>query len=170
MLRVFCAFILLLTSAPSQAADVIQQYINNAQIVGEGRLKFFAWDVYDATLFAENGTWNPEQPFALRLSYLRDIDAKKIVDQSIKEIRKQGFNDEIRLASWHSQMSDIFPMVSDGTELIGIMKDDNHSVFYNGEIYLGVIKDPEFSHYFFNIWLGEETSVADLRQNLIGQR
>lgn len=160
--------VFILISSPSWAIEILDKYIQKPKIVGQGRLSFLAWDIYDATLFAEQGEWKEQKSFALELSYLRDIEGKKIASKSIDEIRSQGLNDEIKLAAWYSQMVDIFPNVSDGTNLIGICDYNNHAIFYNGNEYLGAINDPEFSKYFFDIWMGEGTSEPQLRSALLG--
>ncbi len=148
--------------------DNIVSYVPEAKRVGGGRLSFLFWDVYDITLYAPKGSWQQDKPFAIELSYLMDIEARKIADRSIEEMRKQGIKDEIKLATWHNQISKIFPDVSEGIKLVGICTKNGESIFMrDGEI-IGRISDEEFSEAFFNIWLGEKTSAPDLRSQLLG--
>ena len=79
---------------PAHANKRITSYVPSAQKVGEGRLTYLFWDVYDATLYAPEGSWKEGKPFALKLSYLRAIEGKQIADRSAEEIRNQGINDE----------------------------------------------------------------------------
>jgi len=156
-------------SMPVFANSVVENYIPNAQKVGEGRLTYLVWDVYDATLFAPNGNWQSEKPYALKLSYLRDISGKDIADTSAQKIRKQGFSDEIKLATWHAQMKDIFPDVTQGTEIVGVLTRDGLTKFYKDGQNIGAINDRDFGDLFFKIWLGEDTAIPSLRKQLLGQ-
>jgi hypothetical protein len=158
-----------LGALPAYALDQMVSYVPNAEKVGEGRLSYMIWDVYDATLYAPDGSWRSDQPFALQLSYLRDIAGKKIADRSVEEMRVQGFTDEVRLADWHTQMRSIFPDVSEGFILTGIFISSGETIFYENNREIGRIKDPEFGHQFFNIWLSPRTSAPDLRRKLLGQ-
>lgn len=142
--------------------------IPNAELVGEGRLKFLFWSVFDASLYAPSGVWSEDKPFALSLSYLRDLEGKSIVGASIDEMRMQGMTDEATIERWGKAMAKIFLDVDDQTTLTGIVNEDGHALFYrNGKI-AGIIRDAEFSRRFFNIWLGEKTSEPKLRAQLIG--
>jgi len=169
MLKIFAALFLMIISTPVFANPVVENYIPNAQKVGEGRLTYLVWDVYDATLFAPNGTWNNDKPFALKLSYLRDISGQDIADTSAQKIRKQGFSDEIKLATWHAQMRDIFTDVKGGTEIIGVQTQNGDTKFYRDGQNIGAINDSDFGDVFFKIWLGENTSIPSLRKKLLGQ-
>ena len=160
--------VIFMMPAVSQA-DSFQSYVPEAQKVGEGRLTYLFWDVYDAELYAPKGSLSLDKPFALKLSYLRPIPGKKIADRSIEEMRAQGVEDEIKLATWHEQMNRIFPDVDQGVDLTGVYTSKGETVFYQGSTVIGKIKDKEFSRAFFDIWLSEQTSAPDLRKKLLGQ-
>lgn len=157
-----------LSAVPTYAIDHLRTYVPGAQKVGEGRLTYLLWDVYDAALYAPRGKWSHDKPFALRLSYLRPIKGKKIADRSAEEIRGQGFTDEIKIAAWHAQMKKIFPDVNEGVSLTGVYTQMGETVFYRNNTEIGRIKDPEFSKVFFDIWLNEKTTAPDLRRKLLG--
>lgn len=167
MVRTACVLVLL-GITPAYALDHIQSYVPEAQKVGQGRLTYLFWDVYDATLYAPEGAWNDRKPFALQLSYLRTLNGKKIADRSAEEIRGQGFKDEVKLATWHAQMRKIFPDVDEGVNLTGVYTESGETIFYRDNFEIGRIKDPEFSKAFFGIWLDEKTSAPDLRRKLLG--
>ncbi|MFN3700970.1 MAG: chalcone isomerase family protein [Alphaproteobacteria bacterium] len=167
IVRIACA-LAMLGIAPVYASEYIGLHVPNAQPVGEGRLRVFFMDVYDATLFAPNGQFKGDEPFAIRLNYLRNITSQQISDRSAEEIRNQGFRNEVKLASWHSKMRRIFPDVKNGTVLTGIYTKEGVSIFYLDGKESGRITDPDFGIYFFNIWLGENTSAPTLRRRLLG--
>ena len=151
------------------AADYIRSEMPSVKRVGEGRLTYMFWDVYDAVLYAPDGQWSQNKPYALHLSYLRDIKGEKIADRSVKEMRAQGFSDEVKLAMWHAQMEEIFPDVREGDALTGLRTREGHTVFFQDGTEIGRIKDPEFSKRFFDIWLHENTSAPELRLKLLGR-
>lgn len=168
MRKIFAFFMSsLLFCSPAIAFDV-KQHLPSAQKIGEGRLTYLLWDVYDARLYAPEGEWDRQRPFALTLHYLRNLEGDAIADRSVEEIRKQGYDDEIRLAAWHSQMRDIFPDVTDGTELTGLYTPGEATQFYENGKWIGSVKDAEFGVHFFNIWLSEKTTEPELRRHLLG--
>lgn len=165
------SFVLSLALASPAFADLrtARLQIPDAELVGKGRLKYLFWSVFDAALYAPGGVWSEEKPFALSLSYLRDLDGESIVEASIDEMRAQGMGDEAVLERWRQEMASIFLDVDDQTTLTGVADESGHALFYRNGEPVGVIRDPEFSRRFFNIWLGEKTSEPELRTQLIGR-
>lgn len=159
---------MLVSIAEVRAEPVVRKLMPDASAIGSARMTYMLWDVYDATLYAPEGKWHQNQPFALTLHYLRSLNGEAIADRSVEEMRKQGFSDEVRLAAWYSQMREIFPDVTKGTTLIGFYKPGGQTIFYENEQEIGVIHDPEFGEWFFNIWLSERTSEPKLRRKLLG--
>ncbi|MFK8068441.1 MAG: chalcone isomerase family protein [Gammaproteobacteria bacterium] len=167
LLKILC-FSFSISSFPLLSADHIGMHVPEVQKVGEGRLKYLFWNVYDATLYTPKGIWQDEKPFALKLSYLLELEGEKIADRSIEEIRNQGFKNELILATWHNQMRKIFPDVDKGISITGIYTTQGESIFYRQNEEIGRIRDPEFGKAFFNIWLSEKTSEPELRKQLLG--
>lgn len=153
---------------PALATDYIHELVPEAAKVGEGRMDFMVWDIYDAALFAPFGQWQSNKPYALQLTYLRTLSGVKIADRSVQEMRGVGYSDEVQLAAWHTQMRSIFPDVHDGDVITGIYTAEGHTVFYRDDSEIGRIKDKEFGRAFFSIWLDPKTSAPDLRERLLG--
>lgn len=153
---------------PAMANDYISAMVPDAQKVGSARMTYMFWDVYDAALYAPQGRWSADHPFALKLTYLRNLDGQKIADRSIKEMRAQGYDNDIKLAQWHTQMSAIFPNVKEGDVITGIFTANKQSVFFDGAREIGRIQDPHFGQRFFDIWLSTKTSEPELRTALLG--
>jgi hypothetical protein len=162
-----CALIML-GITPVYAMSHILNHIPNAKIVGEGRLTYLFMDVYDAALYAPEGSLDRAKPFALQLSYLREVSGQTIADRSLEEISDQGLFDETQLATWHTQMKNIFPDVDEGMALTGVHLESGETIFYLNLAEIGRITDPEFSKAFFGIWLNEKTNVPNLRRKLLG--
>lgn len=167
---ILSAALWLMPGFAAASSPALEKYIPDAKLVGQGRLTYMVWQVYDAALFAPAGAWAADKPYALKLSYLRPLKGKKIADRSAEEMRKQGFTDEVKLATWHGQMREIFPDVDENTALTGIYTASGETVFYKNDQRIGAIKDPDFGKTFFNIWLSPKTSEPGLRAELLSQR
>lgn len=169
--KIFMAILLcIFISGAANAKEFLKKYVPNAQVSGSDRYTYMIFDVYDATLYAPMGKWKEEEPYALSLKYLRTLKGEKIAEKSIQEIRSQGYDNEIKLAAWFSQMKKILPDVENGTVLTGIYIPGKETRFYKDNAGIGVIKDPEFGRWFFGIWLADTTTAPKLRQNLTGRR
>ncbi|WP_395344806.1 chalcone isomerase family protein [Ningiella sp. W23] len=161
----FCGLASLICSAQVFASS---DYMQNPKTVGQAKLEVMFWDIYEAELLAPDGNFSPQQPFALALTYLREFDGENIASRSIDEMRKQGMKDEVKLAKWFEKMRQLFPDVEEGQTLTGIVDESRTSHFYFNNSKIGTIDDPEFTQWFFNIWLSEETSEPKMREKLLG--
>lgn len=148
--------------------EIITRHVPEAQIVGTTRLNFLFWNVYDATLYAPDANWLPSSPYALAISYLRELKGNEIAKRSVKEMRELGFTDEDTLEDWYQQMANIFPDVDENTTLIGIRKRNGQTVFYDNGRLAGTVSDTRFADWFFGIWLNEKSSEPKLRRELLG--
>lgn len=154
----------------SVAGDkAIEGYVPDAEKVGSARLQYVLWKVYDATLFAPDGQWRDNAPFALNLEYLMKLEGEEIAKRSVKEMREQGFDDAAKLEQWLVQMRTIFPDVEKGTEITGVVDNERVTRFFSDDQLIGQIEDPEFGKRFFDIWLGEKTTQPELRKQLLGE-
>lgn len=158
----------LLYSPCTKANEAIMSSVPNASVVGRAVLSYVFWDIYEATLYAPKGRYDPAQPFALSIEYFHEIDGKDIADKSVQEMRKQGFGDEIKLATWNAQLKTIFPDVKNGTVLSAVYIPGRQTNFFNGDQAIGAIKGDDFGTLFFGIWLNEHTSAPELRRALLG--
>lgn len=146
----------------------VQTSVPGAAVVGRGVLSYAFWDIYEATLFAPEGVWDANKPYALSIEYFRALNGKAIADRSVQEMRQQGFTNEVTLAAWNAQMKAIFPDVDNGTVLTAVYVPGQHTTFYKGADTIGVIKGDDFGKSFFGIWLAEKTSEPRLRRALLG--
>ena len=148
-------------------SDPITLYVPQAQRVGTGRLDYAIWPVYNATLYAPDGHYDPHQPFALELDYLRDITGQRIADASVQEMRRLNVGSEVQLAMWHEQMAAIFPNVTNGSQLIGIRTHKGATLFFDKNEQIGEVLDPSFTTAFFAVWFDAKTSAPALRAALL---
>jgi Chalcone isomerase-like len=151
-----------------QAATLAQYQAKTALKVGDTRLTWFIWDVYDASLFTPTGTYAAGNPLVLELTYLRSLDGGKVAAKTVEEMRRLGYKDEAQLARWQLVLTDWFGGIKDQTKLAGMLNQDGTTTFVkDGKQVLGTIKDLDFAPTFFGIWLSERTLRPDLRDELL---
>ncbi|MFZ6672839.1 chalcone isomerase family protein [Undibacterium sp. Xuan67W] len=152
----------------------IQQELGQAKPLGKGTFRWFGIAIYDAQLWVGKDGYLPEangqlgrQTIALDLTYARNLIGAKIAEASIEEIQKLKLGTEEQRKSWLTQMTKLFPDVKEGNHITGIFLPGLAARFYLDGKLLGEIKDPEFAHAFFSIWLDKKTSAPGLRQKLL---
>ncbi|RUO31686.1 hypothetical protein CWE12_01430 [Aliidiomarina sedimenti] len=138
--------------------------------VGETRLRVYFFKVYDAVLYTDSGNYPEDQSLALELSYLRDIEARQLVDTTRDEWQSLGYSMGQREEAWLETLSEIWPDVADGDCLLAYAGEQEGVRFYNAEGELGGIDDDEFKQRFFAIWLSEDSSFRRNRDELTGER
>lgn len=137
-------------------------------LVGSATMSVAFLKVYDAQLFSKGERLSYFDDFALNLTYHLGLKGSAIAERSIKEIKKLGFKDELKLNHWHRWLEDSLPDVEKGDSLLGLRLASGKVIFYFNGQYLSDIDDPQFAQYFFDIWLSENTSRPKLRGRLIG--
>lgn len=157
--------------ASAKGADekYINEYVPNAGLVGKGMFSYYFWDVYTGELYASGGEYANSPPFALRLTYQRELEGKQIAQRSIDEMKKQGGLSADNAEKWLSLMARIFPDVSEGDVITGIATESGTSVFYVNGSKADEINDEVFTQRFFDIWLSDKTSEPKFRKKLLGK-
>ncbi len=162
------ALALLLTAAHAQQLPALPA----ATVIGSGSFRWFGLKVYDATLWAERGSFNAADwaaaPLALELAYARSLQGHKIADASVDEMKKLGIGSAAQLRAWGDAMKRVFPDVTDGTRLTGVYQPGQPTRFFRNGEPTGEVADPAFGPAFFAIWLHPKTSAPKLRAALLG--
>lgn len=156
--------IALIFSATLQAGQT------DLQLVGQARLKFMFWSVYDSRLLSTDGSYSEGQrPLRLDIEYLLAIESDKLVERTASEWQSQGLY-HARQQQWLDALASLWPDVDERDTISLELDAEERSTFYrNGEL-LGTIQDPEFGKHFLDIWLSPNTSRPELRLALTGQR
>lgn len=136
---------------------------------GQALFKVLFYKIYHAELYSPAAAYESGMPVALKLHYLRDISSEEISKRTIKEIRRQGLLDEIRLAAWHQQLKSILPNIEKNDKIWGVRNQEGHVAFYRGNELLGTIADAHFGNHFFDIWLSEKASLPSIRKKLLNR-
>lgn len=176
---VFVSLILLLAcAAQSNEMWINQSSVNPAAVnaeqtalqkVGEARLKFLFWSVYDSRLYTSSGEYRDgERPLKLEIQYLLDVKADALLERTLMEWSDMG-RSHPRQEQWRSELANIWTDIQSGDVLSLELDSRNRSTFrHNGEI-LGHIEDPEFGQEFVDIWLSDDCTRPEIRESLLGK-
>ncbi|WP_261904859.1 chalcone isomerase family protein [Vibrio fortis] len=130
---------------------------------GEGEMTYLFWTLYNAELY----TTPTRTEQALKIEYYRDIESKDLVDATQDQWEKLGYSDS-KIKSWIAPLYDMWPNVKQGSTLTIRVSENQQSQFYFDEQPIGTITDTQFGPAFLSIWLSENTSEPELRQQLLG--
>lgn len=134
--------------------------------VGRAQFSRFGFRIYDARLWAPDGRYIANQPFALSLTYHRTIEGSRIVQASLDEMAKLGVVVNAH-PQWRDQLARVLPDVVSGDTLMGVYQPGEGARFYHQGKATGQIDD-NLARAFFAIWLDPRTSEPVLRQSLLG--
>lgn len=159
---VFCTSIL--------SGVVMASPLSELKKVGESKLKVLFWDVYNASLYNQTGEFQEDlYPQALKISYLRDIEAEDLIERTQQEWERLGVKQET-YSPWIPLLVEIFPNIKKGDTILLNVSKNQHSEFYFNDKSIGKITDKQFGPHFLRIWLDENSSYPAVRNKLIGLR
>ena len=154
----------------AQPLSSLQELVPSGQASGQGRLRFWGLDVYDASLWVAPGFRQGDfaaHGFALQLNYLRPFTAADIAQRSLEEMRRiEGFS-AAQAAAWQSALARLLPDVRTGDRITGVNRPGRPALFLHNARPLGEFGDAQFARLFFGIWLAPQTSEPALRAALL---
>jgi hypothetical protein len=176
MRHVFLLVLLSLSTVLSTAlanSGVLKQALPEASVIGSGSYRWFGLKLYDASLWAVRGSFNPDNwqsaSLALELNYARSLEGRRIAEASIDEMKKLGIGTPAQHKAWDEAMKQVFPDVDKTTQLTGLYVPGQPTRFFRNGAAIGEIADPAFGPAFFAIWLHPKTTAPKLRTMLLGQ-
>ena len=151
----------------------LKQALPDATVIGSGSFRWFGLKLYDASLWAVRGSFNPDNwqsaSLALELNYARTLEGRRIAEASIDEMKKLGIGTPAQHKAWDEAMKQVFPDVDKTTQLTGLYAPGQPTRFFRNGAAIGEIADPAFGPAFFAIWLHPKTTAPKLRSALLGQ-
>jgi hypothetical protein len=137
--------------------------------VGEARLKFLLWSVYDSRLFTPSGDYREgDRPLKLEVTYLLNVKADALIERTLTEWEAMG-RAHPRQDEWAKQLASIWVDIDANDTLSLELDRENRATFRrNGEL-LGQIEDPEFGQEFVDIWLSPDCTRPEIRTALLGR-
>ena len=161
--------VLLMSSGAQRSfAELPGWVVTSPRLVGEARFRLFFFDIYHASLFAPDGQYDGTAPYALKLSYMRDVSSQTITEASLDEMRRQGVSNKESLTEWANWMEQNFPDMQNGDEAIMVALPEGGMAFYHNSEKRGQTDDLEFAKAFFAIWLSDDALKPDLSRRLRG--
>jgi hypothetical protein len=158
------------TVAASVPEATVASALKDKRPLGQGRLRVWGFEVYDASLWASpgfDGQRFQEQRFALELHYLRALKGRDIAARSIDEMKALARISPEQATRWQQALDGLFPDVERGDRITGVHVPGSGARFYvNGRL-RGEVADPDFARLFFGIWLSPRTSQPALRASLL---
>jgi hypothetical protein len=158
--------------ALSSTSGASQSLLSGAKLAGSAKLRFWGFDVYQATLWVRPGFQAPDftrHAFALELDYLRDFTGAAIAARSIEEMRRISRFSDAKAEEWQAALRGALPDVRKGDRIAGLhVPGVGVRFLLNGKPF-GEVRDAEFSAQFFGIWLSPGTSEPAMRQSLLAQ-
>ena len=89
--------------------------LDDLKKVGEAKLKVLFWDVYNSSLYSKTGEYQAGQfPQALKINYLRNIDAEDLIERTHDEWEKLGIK-QVTFRQWTPLLTNIFPDIKKAT-------------------------------------------------------
>jgi hypothetical protein len=159
-----------LAQSPATITQEVASALPQGQLMGQGRLTVWGFQVYDARLWAAAGFGAggyASQPLALELAYLRAFDAVEVARRSLQEMRRSAAISDAQAAQWTTALLRVIPDVRQGDRITGVHRPGVGAAFWVNGRASGEIRDAEFSRLFFGIWLSPNTSEPQLRQALL---
>ena len=164
---IVCPYIF--TALFAGATDMWQKNSQSFALIGEGTLKVFVWDLYHLKLFSEIDSFSWQNKFILEFDYKRELKKDKVIEASLKEMRRQKGVAEKQINAWKTHLEQGINSVREGTKAAVEWAPGGQITFYYEGKAPVIINDKLFAKSFFNIWLGQETSEPELRSALLGK-
>ncbi len=162
MPRNFLFLFVALFSSFSQASEKFE-------LVGSTRFSVLWFDIYDAALYSETGSYQfGQQPLRLTLNYLRDISAQQLLNETRKQWKDIPNLDKQKREQWLTQLEKIWPDIREKEQLSFILYNDDKGEFRISEETLGIIDSPGFARAFINIWIGPHSQFPRQAKKLSG--
>ena len=172
MIRRVVAMVIALLMMGLQAAqaDMLARMVPNYGLVGEARFKVMFFKIYDAALFAPGGTYQADAPYALRLTYLINAKKDRIVDQTVKEMRRMKASSEAQIEAWIPVMEQAFISMPKGSYADFIHTPDGRLTLAAKGKRISVIEDTALAQAIMDIWLGPKVRDRRFQDRLMGRK
>jgi hypothetical protein len=143
-------------------------FVPQPGLVGSGRLNILTVPVLDVSLFAPLSHWRPDRPYALQVTFLRDLEARRMAGHIRDEMRHIGVEDGPRLNLWTERLKSVLPDMKRNEVLTGVHDESGTVLFFRNDKGVGRVSESGFSDAFFGICLGPRTSQPKLREANLG--
>jgi hypothetical protein len=161
------------SNAAAELPPAVQQDGFQLARVGEGRLTWLGFGIYEASLWTPDGRFagfEAGEPVALAMWYERKFTREQLIEITTGEWERLELAPAAVRAAWSRELRRLWQDVREGDNLTAVVVPGRETVFYNDAGLLGHLRDPDFGPAFLKIWLDARTAVQDLRVQLLGEQ
>ncbi|MCR6660577.1 MAG: hypothetical protein NVV72_14990 [Asticcacaulis sp.] len=123
-------------------------FVPQPGLVGSGRLNILTVPVLDISLFAPQSHWRPDRPYALQVTFLRDLEARRMAGHIRDEMQHIGAGDAGRLELWTRELEAVLPDMRRGDVLTGVRDQGARSSFFTVTDLWGISRKMDFQRLF----------------------
>jgi len=141
--------------------------------VGRGDLRWFGFDIYEASLYSPDGRFTglePGRPVALSLWYRRSFSRAELLRITTGEWARLRLAPPDASRRWAEQLARLWTDVRRGDNLTAVVVPGGETRFYDAARLLGRVEDPAFGPAYLSIWLDPRSAVSGLRAELLRAR
>ena len=171
VIRLRCILVLamaLLAGPVAAQNETLRAHVPDAELVGEARLQMFFFKIYDAQLFAPDGRLRRDGAYALRLTYLIDAKKDKIVERTVKEMKRQKAASSLVIEGWVPLMEANFISMPKGSIADFIHTADGRLILAANGKAIAEITNRRFIKALMDIWLGPKPRDPEFQRKLMG--
>ena len=171
VIRLRCILVLamaLLAGPVAAQNEALRAHVPDAELVGEARLQMFFFKIYDAQLFAPDGSLRRDGAYALRLTYLIDAKKDKIVERTVKEMKRQKAASSLVIEGWVPLMEANFISMPKGSIADFIHTADGRLILAANDKAIAEITNRRFIKALMDIWLGPKPRDPEFQRKLMG--
>ena len=128
----------------------------------------FFFKIYDAQLFAPDGSLRRDGAYALRLTYLIDAKKDKIVERTVKEMKRQKAASSLVIEGWVPLMEANFISMPKGSIADFIHTADGRLILAANGKAIAEITNRRFIKALMDIWLGPKPRDPEFQRKLMG--
>lgn len=158
----------LIGAAAAQPAELAVGMPGATQ-VGAARYQALGFAVFDAALWAEDGAFSWEAPFALELRYRRHFSARSLADRSIVEMSRRSGQAPSGYAALRPRLRACFADVAPGDRIIGVSTGPDNASFYFNSEWRCTLQWRGLRRSFFGIWLDRTGRERAFSRRLLGE-
>lgn len=147
----------------------INKYFAEPHILGNYRLHYFGFNLYDIQLIIEKKDLNSSnrEKSAIHVRYNRDVAKEDLMDSTFEEVAQvAGVDEEFVVKNYNELLNEIYSEIQKGDQKLAIRNGSNFKFFYNDKL-VKDFDDEFFAKNFVGMWLNEKTSRKKMRQNLL---
>ena len=138
-------------------------------VVGAGQLTWWGIKVYDAALYATHGSYHPDHPHAIKITYQLSFSQEQLARKSLEEIERI-FGAQADREAQLQELQSVLRDVTRGDHILGVHYPGKGAEFYSEGVLLGRLENMRLAEAFLSIWLNPATREPDLRAQLLGYR